>query len=151
MKETGLTAEQCVFTDEALRKIISGYTREAGLRQLERAIGRVTQKDRAAIRRREDESCHDRRRTTFPRCSDRRFSRPNRCGAICLPESRPVWRGPRPGGDVLYIEATLLPDGKGMTLTGQLGEVMQESAKAAQSYIWSHASDFGIDPKAVQA
>jgi ATP-dependent Lon protease len=50
------------------------------------------------------------------------------------------------GGDVLYIEATLLPDGKGMTLTGQLGEVMQESAKAAQSYIWSHAEEFGIDP-----
>ena len=50
------------------------------------------------------------------------------------------------GGDVLYIEATLLPDGKGLTLTGQLGEVMQESAKAAQSYIWSHAGDFEIDP-----
>ncbi|MGH9673466.1 MAG: S16 family serine protease, partial [Bryobacteraceae bacterium] len=49
-------------------------------------------------------------------------------------------------GDVLYIEATLLPDGKGLTLTGQLGEVMQESAKAAQSYIWSHAGDYGIDP-----
>jgi ATP-dependent Lon protease len=50
------------------------------------------------------------------------------------------------GGDVLYIEGTLLPDGKGLTLTGQLGEVMQESAKAAQSYIWSHAGDFEIDP-----
>ena len=50
------------------------------------------------------------------------------------------------GGDVLYIEATLLPDGKGLTLTGQLGEVMQESAKAAQSYIWSHAGEFDIDP-----
>ncbi|MDQ2945866.1 MAG: endopeptidase La, partial [Acidobacteriota bacterium] len=50
------------------------------------------------------------------------------------------------GGDVLYIEGTLLPDGKGLTLTGQLGEVMQESAKAAQSYLWSHADDFGIDP-----
>ncbi len=54
------------------------------------------------------------------------------------------------GGDVLYIEATLLPDGKGLTLTGQLGEVMQESVKAAQSYIWAHAGDFGIDPRAVQ-
>ena len=54
------------------------------------------------------------------------------------------------GGDVLYIEATLLPDGKGLTLTGQLGEVMQESVKAAQSYIWSHAGDFGIDPSGVQ-
>ena len=46
---------------------------------------------------------------------------------------------------MLYVEAMLLPDGKGLTLTGQLGEVMQESAKAAQSYIWSHADEFGID------
>jgi ATP-dependent Lon protease len=52
------------------------------------------------------------------------------------------------GGEVLYIEATLLPGGKGMTLTGQIGEVMQESARAAQSYIWSHAGDLGIDPAA---
>ena len=62
-----------------------------------------------------------------------------------------AWRSDRlgldgNGGDVLYIEGTLLPDGKGLTLTGQLGEVMQESVKAAQSYIWSHADDFGIDP-----
>jgi ATP-dependent Lon protease len=51
------------------------------------------------------------------------------------------------GGDVLYIEASLLPDGKGLTLTGQLGEVMQESVKAAQSYIWSHAAELGINPE----
>jgi ATP-dependent Lon protease len=50
------------------------------------------------------------------------------------------------GGDVLYIEAMLLPDGKGMTLTGQLGEVMQESAKAAQSWVWSRADMLGINP-----
>ena len=50
------------------------------------------------------------------------------------------------GGDVLYIEATLLPDGKGMTLTGQLGDVMKESADAAQSWVWSHAEELGIDP-----
>jgi ATP-dependent Lon protease len=49
------------------------------------------------------------------------------------------------GGDVLYVEATLLPDSRGLTLTGQLGEVMQESAKAAQSYIWSHAHELEID------
>jgi ATP-dependent Lon protease len=49
------------------------------------------------------------------------------------------------GGDVLYVEATLLPNGRGMTLTGQLGEVMQESARAAQSYLWSHAQELGID------
>jgi ATP-dependent Lon protease len=49
------------------------------------------------------------------------------------------------GGDVLYIEALMLPDGRSLTLTGQLGEVMQESAKAAQSYVWSRADEFGIE------
>ena len=49
------------------------------------------------------------------------------------------------GGDVLYIESTLLPGGSGLTMTGQLGNVMQEPARAAQSYLWSHADDFGID------
>jgi ATP-dependent Lon protease len=50
------------------------------------------------------------------------------------------------GGDVLYIEGALLANGKGLTLTGQLGEVMQESAKIAQSYLWAHAAQFGIEP-----
>jgi len=51
------------------------------------------------------------------------------------------------GGDVLYIEATLLPNGKELTITGQLGEVMQESAKTARSYVWSHAAELGIEPE----
>ena len=51
------------------------------------------------------------------------------------------------GGEVLFIEATLLPGGRGLTITGQLGEVMQESARAAQSYLWSHANEFGINPE----
>jgi ATP-dependent Lon protease len=50
------------------------------------------------------------------------------------------------GGDVLYVEATLLPGGRGLRLTGQLGDVMRESARAAQSYVWSHAPQLGIDP-----
>jgi len=146
LKEAGLSAEQCVLTDEALRKIISGYTREAGLRRLERAIGRVTRK--IALR----------------------FAEGKTEPVTMTPEDVTEMLGPEPftqeemrrdvppgvatglawtetGGDVLYIEATLLPDGKGLTLTGQLGEVMQESVKAAQSYIWAHAPDFGIDPK----
>ena len=51
------------------------------------------------------------------------------------------------GGEILFIEATLLPGGSGLTLTGQLGEVMQESARAARSYLWSHAAEFGISPE----
>jgi ATP-dependent Lon protease len=50
------------------------------------------------------------------------------------------------GGDVLYVEATLLRDGRGLRLTGQLGDVMRESARAAQSFVWSHAEALGIDP-----
>jgi ATP-dependent Lon protease len=50
------------------------------------------------------------------------------------------------GGDVLYVEATLLRDGRGLRLTGQLGDVMRESARAAQSFVWSHAMALGIDP-----
>jgi len=146
LKETGLTAERCVLPDETVKRIISCYTREAGLRRLERAIGRVTRK--VALR----------------------FAEGNTEPLTVTPEDLADMLGPEPfnqeearrelppgvatglawtesGGDVLYIEATLLPDGKGLTLTGQLGEVMQESVKAAQSYIWSHAADFDIDPK----
>jgi ATP-dependent Lon protease len=146
LKEGGLQAEQCVFTDEALRKIISGYTREAGLRRLERAIGRVTRK--VALRFAEgktepvtvtpDDVSEMLGPETFTPEQMRRDMPPGVATGLAWTET---------GGDVLYIEATLLPDGKGMTLTGQLGEVMQESAKAAQSYIWSHAGDFGIDPR----
>ncbi len=50
------------------------------------------------------------------------------------------------GGEILFVEANLLPGGRGFTITGQLGEIMQESARAAQSYLWSHAQDFGISP-----
>jgi ATP-dependent Lon protease len=51
------------------------------------------------------------------------------------------------GGEILFIEASLLPGGRGFTITGQLGDVMQESARAAQSYLWSHAEEFGIGPR----
>lgn len=146
LKETGLTPEQCTIPDETLKRIISCYTREAGLRRLERAIGRVARK--VALR----------------------FAEGATESMVVKPEDLADMLGPEPfnqelarrelppgvatglawtetGGDVLYIEATLLPDGKGLTLTGQLGEVMQESAKAAQSYIWSHADDFDINPR----
>jgi ATP-dependent Lon protease len=147
LKESGVTEEQCQLPEETVKKIIRDYTREAGLRRLERAIGRVTRK--VALRLAEGET-----------------------GAVTVnPDDLPEMLGPEQfsqeqmrrelppgvatglawtetGGDVLYIEATLLPDGKGLTLTGQLGEVMQESAKAAQSYLWSHAGDFGIESSA---
>jgi ATP-dependent Lon protease len=145
LKEAGLTAEQCILPDETVQKIISGYTREAGLRRLERAIGGVTRK----VALRFAEGATGPFTVTLPELEEmlgpepfnqeeaRRDLPPGVATGLAWTET---------GGDVLYIEGTLLPDGKGLTLTGQLGEVMQESVKAAQSYIWSHASDFDIEP-----
>jgi len=146
LKESGVSAEQAIIPDETIRALIQGYTREAGLRRLERAIGRLTRK--IALR----------------------FAEGNTDPVTVRPEDLGEMLGPEPftqdemrksvgpgvvtglawtetGGDVLYIEATLLPDGKGLTLTGQLGDVMKESAKAAQSWVWSHAEELGIDPE----
>jgi ATP-dependent Lon protease len=146
LKETGLTAELFTLPDETLKKIISCYTREAGLRRLERAIGRVARK--VALRLAEgsnepvvvkpDDLAEMLGPEPFSQEQARRELPPGVATGLAWTEA---------GGDVLYIEATLLPDGKGLTLTGQLGEVMQESAKAAQSYIWSHANDFELDPR----
>src|SRR5271155_2012822 len=145
LKETGLSGEQCSIPDDTVRWIISRYTREAGVRQLERAIGRVARKIALRFAEGQSESCLVKPDDLiemfgpepFTQEQARRELPPGVATGLAWTET---------GGDVLYIEGTLLPDGKGLTLTGQLGEVMQESAKAAQSYIWSHASDFEIDP-----
>ncbi|HZU27921.1 MAG TPA: endopeptidase La [Bryobacteraceae bacterium] len=144
LREAGLTAEQVELSDVTLRKIITGYTREAGLRRLERAIGRVIRK--VALKFAEGAegpisvSVEDLGEMLGPEIFTqeemRRDVPPGVATGLAWTEA---------GGDVLYIESTLLPEGKGLTLTGQLGEVMQESARAAQSYLWSHAEDLGIE------
>ncbi|MBZ5608086.1 MAG: endopeptidase La [Acidobacteriia bacterium] len=146
LKETGLSTEQCTLPDETVKKIISGYTREAGLRRLERAIGRVARK--VALRVAEGNvqaptvTLDDLAEMLGPEPFNQEQARRELPAGVA---TGLAWT--ETGGDVLYIEATLLPDGKGLTLTGQLGEVMQESTKAAQSYIWSHAGDFDIAPR----
>jgi ATP-dependent Lon protease len=145
VKETGIAPEDFNLTDDGLRKVIGGYTREAGLRRLERAIGRLARK--VALRFAEgagepvtlgaDEVAGMLGPEPFTLELMRRNLPPGVATGLAWTEA---------GGDVLYIESTLLPDGKGMTLTGQLGEVMQESAKAAQSFVWSHAEQLGIEP-----
>ena len=143
--EVGLKEDQITITDAALRDVIRHYTREAGCRQLERTLGRLMRK--VAIRFAEGPA----EPVTIT---------PDKLSALLGPEifTQEEARKQLPagvatglawtevGGEVLYIEATLLPHGHDMRLTGQLGEVMQESAKAAQSYVWSHAKELGIDP-----
>jgi ATP-dependent Lon protease len=131
--------------DQALAQVIRRYTREAGLRRLERQIAKLTRK--AALYFAEGkpspfgvtvESLNDLLGPEpFMPEEARKHVPPGVATGLAWTEV---------GGEVLYIEATLLPESKGFTLTGQLGEVMQESAKTAQSYIWSHANQFGIDP-----
>jgi ATP-dependent Lon protease len=144
LKESGLTAEQCAFTDEAMRWIISRYTREAGVRQLERAIGGVVRKVALRYAEGKTEPVVVRPEDLADFLGPQRFSpEQTRRDLPAGVATGLAWT--ETGGDVLYIEATLLPDGRGLTLTGQLGAIMQESAKAAQSYIWSHAEELGID------
>ncbi len=144
LQQAGLTAEQCAFPDEAIKAIISGYTREAGLRQLERGIGRVARK--IALRHAEGDTTA---LTIRPEDLLELLGPPAPSPEELRKELPPgvatglAWT--ETGGEVLYVEATLLPGGHDLTITGQVGEVMQESAKAARSYVWSHAQQLGID------
>jgi ATP-dependent Lon protease len=147
LEEHGLTPEQVTIEDPAVRRIISDYTREAGVRNVERQIGAVLRK--VAARVAADNSVASATITAAslpdylgpPRFHDEvsfRVSRPGVATGVAWTET---------GGDVLFIEASLLPGGHGnLILTGQLGNVMQESARAALSHIRSQAKELGIPP-----
>jgi len=148
-KETGLTDEQIEFTDEGLQTIIRGYTREAGLRRLERAIGRVARKVTLQLTEGKVEKVIVGRETVTDLLGPAIFTDDGMRKHLPAGVATGLaWT--EAGGDVLYVETALLPEGKGFTITGQLGEVMQESIKTAQSYIWSNADQLGIDPKVIK-
>src|SRR5207244_2803982 len=146
LEQTGLTAAQVAVPDEAIRVVISRYTREAGVRQLEKALGRLVRK--VAVRFANGETAavtvHPNDLTDMlgpERVPPEQFRKelpPGVATGLAWTET---------GGDVLYIEASLLPHLRRLRLTGQLGAVMRESAQAAQSYLWSHADMLGIDPR----
>jgi len=144
LKETGLNPEEVKFSDAALESLIRNYTREAGLRRLEQSVGRIARKialkvaegNAGALDLKPEDVAEFLGSEPFHLEEMRRDLQPGVAAGLAWTET---------GGDMLYIEATLLPDGKDMTLTGQLGDVMQESARAARSYLWSHAKEYGID------
>jgi ATP-dependent Lon protease len=146
IEENGLKPEQLTISDAAVELIATRYTREAGVRQLERNIGRIARKvalkiaqDEAAVVSVDAGDIHD--YLGAPRFYPEQARKELPAGVA----TGMAWT--EMGGEVLFIEATLLPGGRGLTITGQLGEVMQESARAAQSYLWSHATEFGINPE----
>ncbi len=150
VENTGLTPAQLPLSEDALRTMISRYTREAGVRQLERTIGQVARKIARRVAMQE---------TLLARLE------PADLDDLLGPEMYP-WEEARQnlpagvaaglavtptGGDVLYIEAQLLPGGKGLTLTGQLGDVMRESAEIARDLLWAEASQLDIDVKTFES
>lgn len=146
IRENGLRRDEAEFTDEALLTLIRDYTREAGVRNLEREIGSVCRK--VVTRVAEGKNDH----IQIDPDAVREYLGKPKFHYITEVEERTnipgvatglVWTPV--GGDVVFVEATRMPGSKGFTLTGQLGDVMQESARAALSYIRAHASDLGIE------
>ena len=149
IREAGLKPDQLTVGNEKLDFIIQQYTREAGVRSLERALGRIARK--LATRFAQGQSAP----VTLTNSMITEFLGPPKPARELLHKSLPcgvvaglAWT--EVGGDVLYVEAVLLPENKDLLLTGQLGDVMQESAKAAQSYLWSQADKLGIDKETMR-
>jgi len=144
--DNGLSDERFSITDAAIQLIAARYTREAGVRQMERTIGGIVRK--AALRIAQGEA--EKLTVDAPDIKEylgapRFYPEEARKELPAGVATGMAWT--EMGGEVLFIEATLLPGGSGLTITGQLGDVMQESARAARSYLWSHAAEFGIDPE----
>ena len=145
--EHGLKPEQLAIDDAALRRMIADYTREAGVRSLERQIAAIARKIAARVATDSGYVGHVAAQDVpeylgparFRSDGDFRLSRPGVATGVAWTEV---------GGDVLYVEAVLLPGGSGhLTLTGQLGNVMQESARAALSHVRQQAVALGITPE----
>ncbi len=143
LQENGLKPEQIAIGDEAIAEIITGYTRESGVRQLERELGRLSRKVARKIAAREVERVEVdpakvRELLGRPKVHPERAAREDQVGVATGMYYTPT------GGDIMFVEASTMK-GKGeLVLTGQLGDVMKESARAAWTYARSHAEPLGI-------
>jgi len=140
IERNGLTPARISFTDAGLRAIVSGYTREAGVRQLEREIGSAARK---VARRVAEGKGRTKVTVTGPRVREL-LGKPRFVSEVRRRTSRPgvatglAWTPV--GGEVLFVEATSMPGTGKLTITGQLGDVMRESAQAALSYVRANAA-----------
>ena len=147
LERNGLEESEVVVTDDALKTVISDYTREAGVRNLEREVGKALRKAATKIAAGDvqppitidetDVRDYLGRQKFFFEAADR----------LAVPGVSTGLAVTGFGGDVLFIEATRMEGEPGLTLTGQLGDVMKESAQIALSYVRSHALDLGIDSR----
>ena len=144
LEDNGLTPEQLTLTDDAIKEVISNYTREAGVRQLERELGRLSRKVTRRIAGKEIESATLDREDVRPllgrpRVHPEKANREDQIGMATGMYYTPA------GGDIMFVEAAPMR-GKGeLILTGQLGDVMKESARAAWTFARANADWLGID------
>ncbi|MEX2367195.1 MAG: S16 family serine protease, partial [Pseudohongiellaceae bacterium] len=141
-----LSPEQVVLPDETITQIVRAYTREAGVRELNRQIGRTVRKCAVHFAEGRTESVTVSAEQLSELLGPERFA-VEKLREILTPGVTTGLAWTEAGGDVLFVEAVLTPGGKGLMLTGQLGEVMKESAQTALSYIWSQAEQLGIEPE----
>ncbi|MBA7613360.1 Lon protease 2 [subsurface metagenome] len=144
VNENGLSKKLIKFTDNAILEIVNDYTREAGVRNLERSIGSICRKvARKVAEGRKTLSIVNKGNVKEFLGPAKYYSEiAERTGGVGIATGL-AWT--RAGGEILFVEATKMHGKKCLTLTGQMGDVMQESAEAALSYIRSNAKKFGID------
>ncbi len=148
LRENGLRSNEVEYATEALQTIIRNYTREAGVRNLEREIGSIARKVVTKIAEGETERIEitsEKVREFLGR--QRFFGNEEIAERTSIPGVATGLAYTSTGGDVLFIEATRMPGSKGFQLTGSLGDVMQESAHAALSYVRSRADELALDPE----
>jgi len=145
-EENGLMAGQIAFTDAAVREVIASYTRESGVRQLERELGKLARKVARRIAAREIEKSEIGAQDVRPLLGRPHVHPEKMASEDQVGIATGMYYTPA-GGDIMFVEATPMR-GKGeLILTGQLGDVMKESARAAWSFARSHAAMLGIDEK----
>jgi len=148
IRENSLRVDEVSFTDESLQKIIREYTREAGVRSLERRIGAVCRKVGTRVAEGKGQNF-----VVTPELVEEFLDHPIYFGSeelnqrTSIPGVVPGLAWTSYGGDILFIESTNMPGGHGFQITGSLGNVMQESARAALSYVRSRAASLGIPPE----
>ena len=146
IENVGLSAEKILISDSALQHVIRAYTREAGVRELDRQIAAIVRKTAVEFAGGKNKPVTVEAPGLPDILGPERFSIEKMRKKLAPGVSTGLaWT--EAGGDVLFIESVLIPNGQGLTLTGQLGDVMKESAQTAQSYIRSQADTLGIPLK----
>ncbi len=146
LEENGLSEQHLEIEDGALQRIVADYTQEAGVRALEQEIAKVCRKVAAEVASGRDDKAQvgpdDIAAFLGPKKAFHEVAR-----RVATPGVATGLAWTAAGGEILFVEATTMPGGKGLTLTGKLGSVMQESVQAALGYVRSHTTELGIEER----